>query len=78
MAEETADGRRPSMYDPARDIFAKEQKDDGSAERGTIHGTFASHEEQTAAFVPTSTVVSQAISGAYYERTPVSKTWCRT
>jgi mRNA (guanine-N7-)-methyltransferase len=74
MAEETADGRRPSMYDPARDIFAKEQKDDGSAERGTTtHDTSASHEGETAPNVTTSTAISQAISGLHYDPFPVSK-----
>lgn len=71
MAEETTDGRRPSMYDPARDIFAKEQKDDGSAERGTT--VYASHEGKTAPNVTTSTAISQAISGLHYDPFPVSK-----
>lgn len=78
MAEEMVDGRRPSMYDPARDIFAKEQKDDGSAERGTTHDTSASHEGETAATVPTSTAISQAVPGSHYERPPVSNPRCQT
>lgn len=75
MAEETVDDRRPSMYDPARDIFAKEQKDDAA---GTPQVTSASHEGETAAHVPTSTAVSQAIPSSHYERTPVSKPRCQT
>ena len=78
MAEEMVDGRRPSMYDPARDIFAKEQKDGGSAERGTKHDTSASHEGETAATVPTSTAISQAVPGSHYERPPVSNPRCQT
>ncbi|OKL56182.1 hypothetical protein UA08_08568 [Talaromyces atroroseus] len=39
MAEgPTGDARRASMYDPARDIFAKEQEHDGSAERDNSTG----------------------------------------
>jgi hypothetical protein len=77
MAEEMADGRRPSMYDPARDIFAKEQKDDGSAERGTTQDTSARQEGKAAANVPTSTAISQAIPGSHYDRFPVSNPRCQ-
>lgn len=77
MAEEMADDRRPSMYDPARDIFAKEQKDDGSAERGRTKDTSASHEGGTAPIVTTSIAVSQAIPGSHYDRFPVSRSRCQ-
>lgn len=77
MAEEMADGRRPSMYDPARDIFANKQKDDGSAERGTTQDTSASHEGKAAANIPTSTAVSQAIPGSHHDRFPVSNPPCQ-
>jgi mRNA (guanine-N7-)-methyltransferase len=79
MAEEaTKNGRRPSMYDPARDIFAKEAHD-GSTERGTTtRNTSASYEGEIAPIVTTSTAASQPVPGSHYDRFPVSKPWCQT
>ncbi|QGA14035.1 hypothetical protein EYB26_001687 [Talaromyces marneffei] len=77
MAEETADGRRLSMYDPARDIFAKDEHD-GSTERGTrTHDTSASH-GQTVPITTASTAVSQASAGLHYDRASHMQTTTNT
>lgn len=72
MEEELAEGdRRPSMYDPARDIFAKEQEQghDGSAERGTRDNS-TSHDQGSSAIRP-STAISRTIASSHLETSSV-------
>ncbi|EED23073.1 mRNA cap methyltransferase [Talaromyces stipitatus ATCC 10500] len=65
--ETTEDGRRPSMYDPARDIFAKGQEQDKSAGRDTTTSdTSDSHERGTAP------IISQAIPSSHHDHLPTT------
>lgn len=64
------DGRRASMYDPARDIFAQEEEHGGSAERGTRddndNDNSTSHGQPTVLTAPAA--VPQAIDSSQSAR----------